>query len=528
MDDIRFYASVLLRRLPWILIIFMVITACAVMVAISLPPAYVSQMRLVVESPQIPEELAASTVRTPALEQLQIIEQRLLTRENMLDIARRIDVFPEITQMSPDEIVAGMRSRTSIRTTSGRGRATLMTVTFEAENPNKAAGVLNEYLTLIQEFDAEIRRGRAGETLEFFSQEVTRLGEEIDAQSAEIIAFKQASADALPESLEFRMSQRSEMAEQMLRTQQEIARLENQRQRLVQIFEATSQPTLDISGSPVRQLSANEQVLDGLELELSGLLITFSPENPRVKLLQARIETLKVEIEAEKEAALVQVPEDTEVDTPERPQTQGEMTLDIQLSEIDSEIDILERQIAGLQRDMGLLDDTIARTPEVAISLSEMERAQDILVTQYNQAEDRLAKAQTGDLIESRSRGQRISVIEQPNIPDSPTKPNRTLIAGAGGMVGIGAGLGLFVLLELLNSSIRRPEDLISRLGVTPFATIPYIRTRRQVFWQRTLKISLLLAIVIGVPAAIYAVHIYYLPLDLVAEKVMDRLGVRL
>jgi hypothetical protein len=31
----------------------------------------------------------------------------------------------------------------------------------------------------------------------------------------------------------------------------------------------------------------------------------------------------------------------------------------------------------------------------------------------------------------------------------------------------------------------------------------------------------------VGIPAAVYMVHIYYLPIDLVAEKVMNRLGVR-
>ena len=51
-------------------------------------------MVILVETPQIPEELAASTVRTPAFEQLQIVQQRLLTRGHMLDIARRLDVLP--------------------------------------------------------------------------------------------------------------------------------------------------------------------------------------------------------------------------------------------------------------------------------------------------------------------------------------------------------------------------------------------------------------------------------------------------
>ena len=59
MDELKFYFSIFLRRLPWFVVLATVITAVAVSVAISLPPAYVSQMRLVVESPQIPDEMAA-------------------------------------------------------------------------------------------------------------------------------------------------------------------------------------------------------------------------------------------------------------------------------------------------------------------------------------------------------------------------------------------------------------------------------------------------------------------------------------
>ena len=89
------------------------------------------------------------------------------------------------------------------------------------------------------------------------------------------------------------------------------------------------------------------------------------------------------------------------------------------------------------------------------------------------------------------------------------------------------AGLGLVLVLELLDRSARRPEDLVKRLGVTPIATIPYIQTRRELVGRRARRVALLLTILIGVPALVYAVHIYYAPLDLVAERVMNALGVR-
>ena len=516
MDQLRYYASVFLRRLPYFLIVATVIAAVSFTVALSLPPAYVSQMRLVVESPQIPSDLAASTVQTPALEQLQIVQQRLLTRENLLDIQRRLKVLSDADKMNPDEIVNAMRARTDIRTSSGRNEATMMTVSFEASDPRDAAGVLNEYLTLIQQEDAQFRRGRAGETLAFFRQEVQRLGQELDGQSAEILRFKQKNTDALPESLDFRMSQQASIQERLSQLDRELTSLQGQRDRLIQLFEVTGGTGQDQQVP----LSPQQAQLRDLREQLNEALAVYSSQNPRVKMLEARIAALEQQLAPDPAGA------QAGAETPEGGARAPTM-LDVQLAELDSRREVMESQRATLSERLDALNASITRTPEVSITLADMERRYEILQSQYNSAQERLGRAQTGDLIETRSRGQRISVIEQPAVPSQPTKPNRVLIAGGGSFFGILAGAGLILLMEVLNGTARRPEDLVRRFGVTPFTTVPYIRTRRQMLVQRSFKVLVILTILIGIPLIIYAVHLYYLPLDLIAEKVMNKIGIR-
>lgn len=77
----------------------------------------------------------------------------------------------------------------------------------------------------------------------------------------------------------------------------------------------------------------------------------------------------------------------------------------------------------------------------------------------------------------------------------------------------------------MLNRSPRRPEDLVKKLGIMPIATIPYIRSSREVVWQRSLKVATILVILIGVPAIVWGIHTYYQPLDLLAERVKDKVG---
>ena len=519
--NLRFYFSIFLRRLPYFLIVATVISAAAITAAMTLPPAYESRAQIIVESPQIPEELAQSTVRTPPIEQLQIMEQKLLVRANLLDIARKHDVLPNMDEMNADEIVGAMRARTTIVQPRGRNPVPLMTIIFEAPAPRTAAAVVNDYLTLIQQEDVEFRRGRAGETLEFFEQEVETLSRELDEQSARILSYKQANAGALPDGQDFRMGQLEVLQQRVNQIGRDITSLSDQRKRLIQVFEQTGEfrQAGQVTDTP---LSPEEQRLAGLEAELQEALVIYAPGNPRIVLLESRIAQLQEAILAKSRPA--DTPQDPGAAAPITPE---EAFLAAQLDEIDDRITSLTAERDTTETRITALTQSIERSPEVSIALEELERRYASIEGQYNAAEDRLSAARTGEVIETRSRGQRISVIEQPAVPSQPTKPNRILIAGGGVAFGIFAGLGLVLLLELLNNTARRPEDIVARFDITPFTTIPYIRTRSQTFWQRSFKLLVILAILTGIPAAVLALHTYYLPFDLLADRVMDKIGIR-
>lgn len=523
MKDLKFYLTLFLRRrLPLFLFIATVVAAASVIVAMSLPPAYEARMTLMVEAPQIPNELAASTTSTPGVAQLQIVEQKLLTRANLLDIAHRLKVVPDAARKSPDEIFNYMMSRTTVKRSSSSRRSIsvpMMLVTFEARSGQLAAGVLNEYLTLILQEDVDQRTGRAAQTLDFFQKEVTRLSELLAEKSAAILAFKNENAGALPDTLNYRMSQQTSLQDRLVQIDREIAGLTEQRTRLMQIFENTGQ----VADSGVDRLSPEQQQLKQLEREASAALAVYSEQHPRVQQLRARIARLREDI-----ARIT--PQD--LTSEETIQNDGETAtnnpvLNVQLTEITANVASLEDQRERIQARLEVLDETIARTPANAITLDQLQLDYENIQLQYNTAVNRLSQASTGERIEVTARGQRISVIEPPAAPSKPTKPNRMLIAAGGSAFGMFLGFALGLLLELLNRSIRRPEDLVKGLGVTPLATIPYVRTHAEMLRSRGLKLAQLLVIAVGVPVAVYAVHEYYQPLDVLAERVMNKLQVR-
>ena len=251
-------------------------------------------------------------------------------------------------------------------------------------------------------------------------------------------------------------------------------------------------------------------------------MLLSSETNPKVRLLQSRVAQLEEKVKAEADAAInasgEELPENAEVSNP---------ALQLRLNEIDRRIERLESQRDSAEQRIAVLTENINKTPANDVVLDSLLRDYDNIQKQYNTSVGRLSQASTGERIEVLSRGERLTVIEQPAVPNRPTKPNRMKIAGAGTAMGIALGLALIFLIEFLNKAPRRPEDIIKKMDIWPIAALPYTRTRRELVMQRSRKLALILIILVGGPITVWAVHEFYLPLDLLAEKVMNKMGVR-
>ena len=79
------------------------------------PATYFSEGKILVQSQQIPTELVRPTVTSAAQERIQVIEQRTMTRDNLLAIVDKFKLFPERrTLMSPTQLVELMKKSIKI------------------------------------------------------------------------------------------------------------------------------------------------------------------------------------------------------------------------------------------------------------------------------------------------------------------------------------------------------------------------------------------------------------------------------
>lgn len=501
----QYYVSLFLRRLHIVIGCLALGALVSIVLIRILPPVYMADALLVVESEQIPDDLASSTVRTQPTEQMQIIRQRVLTRETILEMVNRLQVYAPVGNrpvkaMTADEIVDDMRKRITIQTTGGtvqRGaqEATLVSVSFEAPRAELAASVTNEVVTLILKEDVEMRTRVARETLQFFQTEVTRLEQDLVARRAEIVKFKETHRDALPDTLTFRQEQVVTLENERLTLTREIADLNAERDRLRRVH-----------GAQTTELSVTEQDLRTRLESLRAELDALPADDPKATDLRAEIT----------------VTEDKLSNAEAGDSAQPRNTFDLRLTDLNERLVALEGRRADMDAMIKKLRDTILATPLNGVALDTLQHDYDNVRAQFDMTVAKKAEAETGDMIEALSKGQRITVIEPAVPPQEPQRPSRMLLAAGGIFGGMMLGVGAVLGMELLKPGIRSAADLTARLGITPLSVIPVLRSRQQ-RRKRVLMMTLALSFVAGlVMAGMIFVHRNYLPLDILFRGIFD------
>lgn len=505
-----------LKRRAWVIALCVLIIApLAAGVAYVLPPVYSAKARILIEGQQIPDELARSTVTASAAERIELIKQRLMTRRNLIGLIEQFDLYSDAPNLSLPEKIERLRASTAFESIqfnqSRRGpvEVSAFTITFEANQPVLSASIANQFVTMALDQNAQSRTERATSTVDFFDQEVDRLSAQIDALETRIVKFKLDNAGALPDSLSFRRDELLKLEEQSFQREQRRIQLEEQRRELELQLE---QGAFARSGET---LSPEDRQIRDLKNNLSQQLGLLTETHPQIVALKARIAALEA-------GPRTDVTDEGAANAAEFDRRR----LERQIQLIGDQLAALEERQKTENARREVMRESISETPQVEVTLNALERRFADLQLHYRNAAAKQAEARTGEKLEVSRQAERFVVIEQAQVPQRPDSPNRMLIAAGGGGASIAIGVGLVVLLELLNSSIRTAGDLQRRVQLRPVVTVPYIQTRAEIRRRRFWLLLLGLVVLVGVPAALFAVDTYYLPLEVLADRLMRSTGI--
>jgi hypothetical protein len=134
----------------------------------------------------------------------------------------------------------------------------------------------------------------------------------------------------------------------------------------------------------------------------------------------------------------------------------------------------------------------------------------------------KLIQAELGEQLEMKRKGERFSLIEPPNLPYKPVKPNRLAIVLLGIVLSVGLGGAIVFMVEMLDQAVYGPRQLAAITGVSPLVVIPYITNQndnRRV-WGR--RMALGAGVTVSVMVALYWFQDHGPPLD-VLQSIVER-----
>ncbi|SDI80709.1 GumC family protein [Salipiger marinus] len=276
--------AALRRRM--VLILLVTLLGCGLSVAFALQQQKMYEATAVVqiEEGQVSEAPSSTGVAgDDASRKVQLIEQRLMSRDNLLRIMDTHQLFTEDPAMPLNQRVSLMREAARIEEIRPapisyqavpQGPSGIL-ITVRLSDAQKAADVANELMTTVIEESRSRSVIRARETLSFFESEATRVAAEMDAMTARIAAFKQANAEALPSGVGALRDQLGSLEDSALEIDREIVAAEGNSARVREEVQARQLALLREQKQLIdtRMAQIEETIRRGPEVErtLSGM-----------------------------------------------------------------------------------------------------------------------------------------------------------------------------------------------------------------------------------------------------------------
>lgn len=526
-----------LRRRKWIGLLIGVLGVAGTYAGVKIwPSTYTSTATILIEEPDVPADLVKSTVSTYAQERLQVIQQRVMTTENLSRIIEQFNLYPEYQETAPPSaLVNRLRSEVALEVVSAnlsgqpqtRARAQpqasiAFTLSFESEDRELAQRVASRLTDLYLAENERTRQEKAAGTTQFLAEQAKSLYAEVQALEKRLLDLRSKYNGSLPEQFSMNTQLLNQAQAQLMQNRADLQILTDKKSYLQSQLGTISPYTPMTEGG--RPATPQAQLM-ALELQYSDLSVRYGPKHPDVVRLQRQIEVLRSQIGGVNNVALDQAKYGAlQAELNDALQRYGEKHPDVQrlrrqleelsaqmsaapapslsrpqgppdnpmylqiqnqLADVDSQIRGLNERSVALEANIEDLQKRILQTPAVEAEYTSLQNQHRLALERYQSFKDKEADAQVAESMEQQRRGETFSVIEPPLVPDVPTSPNRRLLMAAGYFLTAMLAAAAMVAIDMLDPRIYEPKSLMVAFGEMPLATVPYIRTNDELRGRR-------------------------------------------
>lgn len=518
MDDYQLttadYLAIMKRRAWLIAGSFVGTLVAGVAVALLIPPIYRSAGAILIESQQIPTDFVQASVTSNADERIEVIKQRVMTRDNLLRIIRKHGLFSDAgPTFTPSDQIEEMRKTISVDLVNANVRSERAGVTtiafsvgFEHRRAETAQAVANDLVTLFLDENVKVRTQRAFQTTEFLSREAEKLKKELDGIEGQIAAYKQKHGAALPENVALGIAAMQRTEADLRQVERDHAAAEDEL-RTIEAERLVVAPGGGASGSELQRARAEVARLSGL----------YTESHPDLKAARRKLAAL--EQPASANAAPGAAPTRAAAVDP------ASARMDARAAALRERLKVLAGQRSSLRGRLGHMDVALVTSPQVERDLAALTRDYQSAQKKYAEVVAKKMTAQMAENLEGDQKAERFAVLEPPTLPDKPTKPDRRKLLALSLILAIGAPFGSVTLAEALHGTLRGVGQITAAVGQKPLVTVPVIPVAAERVQRRKTLLAFAGAVVFVLVLALVLVHLLVLPLDVLLMKAIIRLG---
>jgi len=515
------YIDLFLRRKMLISLLFLLSMPLGLATYLFTPKIYQATSLLSYEQQKINPNKMSPDIVSKIRDMVSSLTQIVTSRTNLEKLIVDLNLYPELRKSRPmEDVVDAMRREIKIEPSK---QGDIFQITFSHSVADKVAKVTNALAAKFIEENLKYREERATETSSYTSDELLMAKETMDRKENAMRDYKLSHYNEMPEQRDGNVGRLIALQKQYQDKQASIQDLErtcvliqdqiaNRKKVLESIAEVKVEP--DVVGqtsTPVQPMS-NETRLAKARLVLDQLMTRYTEKHPEVKRTRDIIAKLEFEVEKEKSEG-----NGTENITMAQGGNGGENTGSSNRSTVDPAILQLEAQLKSVlmnienikaekeqeKKVISQYEQWLAATPNREAEWSALTREYAQLKKHYDYLVSQDLEAKSMLNMEKRQKGSQFKIEDPARHPEKPIKPNFMQIMGIAVAAGLGAGLGLSMLLEFFDGSFRDPETLEPTLGIPLLTTVPHIATQAEsrrgkwlIFFQIVLLLSGSIAVV--------------------------------
>ena len=471
-----------------------------------IPSTYRSGTLILVEQPSVPEKYVVSNIDSDIQRQLDSITQQILSRTRLVTIIDSLGLYADQRKhKSPDDLVEMMRKDIEIELThSDDKKLSSFNIYYASRDPKMAQAATSELANLFITENLEERQKRSENTTTFLQDQLDQARAKLAAQEAKLRVFKDQHLGELPTQTQSNLQILTGLQAQVQANQDSLNRAKQQNaylESLINQYRAMDSGSKSGETGGAAGLAAIDKELDQLRAQLADLLSHYTDKHPDVRKTKeqiARTEKMRERIVAEMSKPTPTANPTSPAPSPLDAKTAPMLEMESQLKANRLEIANREAEIKDEQNKINQYQARLNMAPVMEQQYADITRDYDQSKTDY---EALLAKKNQSEMstdLEKTQQGERFRMLDPPNLPARPYKPNRLLFCGAGLAVGLVFGAGLGFAQEKLSGKIYSEREIKKLVPFDVIAEIPPIETvEEQSSEQRSAWLAAAAAVVI-------------------------------